>query len=128
MIKSKLKTLVAEAAGRAHARGVLPSPQMPPVSIEEPKADAHGDLATGYVRIGLQPATSGTFPEQRSGGLSACNVRDPTRRERSWRARTYLHTDLLDEVRVAQAADGTTCSEPYVTLSHGNGCRCIKYK
>ena len=51
MIKSKLKTLVAEAARRAHASGVLPSPQMPPVGIEEPKAHAHGDLATNFAMV-----------------------------------------------------------------------------
>ncbi len=51
MIKSKLKKLVAEAAGRANASGTLPSPQMPPVNIEEPKAGAHGDLSTNFAMV-----------------------------------------------------------------------------
>jgi len=51
MIKERLKTLVAEAAGRAHDSGELPSSQMPPVSIEEPKADAHGDLSTNFALV-----------------------------------------------------------------------------
>jgi arginyl-tRNA synthetase len=51
MIKEKLKTLVAEAAEKARASGRLPSTQMPPVRIEEPKAGAHGDLSTNFAMV-----------------------------------------------------------------------------
>ena len=51
MIKEKFKTLVAEAAERAHAKGSLPSAEMPPIAIEEPKADAHGDLSTNFAMV-----------------------------------------------------------------------------
>lgn len=51
MIKDKLKSLVTEAAERARANGDLPSSEMPPVSIEEPKADAHGDLSTNFAMV-----------------------------------------------------------------------------
>ena len=51
MIKEKLKTLVTRAVERAHASGALPSAQMPAIRIEEPKAEAHGDLSTNVAMV-----------------------------------------------------------------------------
>lgn len=51
MIKEKLKNLVVEAAERARAKGDLPVPQMPAFAVEEPKADAHGDLSTNFAMV-----------------------------------------------------------------------------
>ena len=51
MIKEQIKTMVVEAAKQAHADGSLPSSDMPAVKIEEPKADAHGDLSTNFAMV-----------------------------------------------------------------------------
>jgi len=51
MIKEKLQTLLAEAIIRACNSGDLPSPETPPVEIQEPRAEAHGDFSTNIAMV-----------------------------------------------------------------------------
>jgi arginyl-tRNA synthetase len=52
MIKQRVKQMVLDAARTAHAAGVLASDDFPDITLEEPKIDAHGDLATNFAMAG----------------------------------------------------------------------------
>ncbi|KJS29114.1 MAG: arginine--tRNA ligase [Desulfatitalea sp. BRH_c12] len=50
-MKNSLKELIANAARKAHAAGVLTTAEFPAVEIEEPKNDTHGDFATNFAML-----------------------------------------------------------------------------
>jgi arginyl-tRNA synthetase len=43
--------LIAAAARKAHEAGALPSDDFPPVEVEEPKIEVHGDFATNFAML-----------------------------------------------------------------------------
>mgnify|MGYP006270867769 CR=1 FL=1 len=47
--------MIERAARNAHQSGALPNPDFPPVELSEPKADAHGDLATNFAMVMAKP-------------------------------------------------------------------------
>lgn len=51
-MKDKVRQLVRDAAQNAYNAGKLNSDQFPEIAIEEPRADAHGDLATNFAMAG----------------------------------------------------------------------------
>jgi len=50
-MKQKIRRIITEAAKRAHASGVLPSPDFPEVEVEEPKVETHGDFSTNLAMV-----------------------------------------------------------------------------
>lgn len=50
-MKNSIIELITSAAHRAHASGALPSDEFPPVEIEEPKIETHGDFATNFAML-----------------------------------------------------------------------------
>ena len=50
-MKQKIIDLIAAAARKAYAAGILPSSELPPVEVEEPKIGAHGDFATNFAML-----------------------------------------------------------------------------
>ena len=50
-MKEKLANLIHDAATRAVAEGELSSPDFPPIEIEEPKAEAHGDFSSNFAMV-----------------------------------------------------------------------------
>ena len=50
-MKHHIVDLIAAAARRAHESGALPSNQYPPIEVEEPKIEAHGDFATNFAML-----------------------------------------------------------------------------
>src|SRR6056297_38768 len=50
-MKTKLKDMIKTAAEAAYRAGALESDDFAPVAIEEPKAGAHGDLATNFAML-----------------------------------------------------------------------------
>ncbi|HPA15431.1 MAG TPA: arginine--tRNA ligase [Desulfobacterales bacterium] len=50
-MKQKIKNLILQAAKRAHEKGELPSSEFPPIDIEEPKLEEHGDFSTNAAMI-----------------------------------------------------------------------------
>ncbi|HMA85192.1 MAG TPA: arginine--tRNA ligase [Desulfosalsimonadaceae bacterium] len=50
-MKTKLKTMIKSAAEAAYKSGALNSDEFAPVEIEEPKAGAHGDLASNFAML-----------------------------------------------------------------------------
>ncbi len=71
-MKEKLKQLVADAAGLAHAAGDLPSPRFPAVELEEPKADAHGDFSTNFC---MQMASAQKMSPRRIADILVARMR-----------------------------------------------------
>ncbi|MFH1102764.1 MAG: arginine--tRNA ligase [Pseudomonadota bacterium] len=47
-MKEKIKTMIYQAALKAHQKGILPSPEFGEVEVEEPKMEAHGDFSTNF--------------------------------------------------------------------------------
>jgi arginyl-tRNA synthetase len=50
-MKNRIIDLIAAAAGKAHAAGALPSDAFPPVEVEVPKIETHGDFATNFAML-----------------------------------------------------------------------------
>ncbi len=50
-MKNYIVQLVANAAAKAYASGLLPSDAFPPVEIEVPKMESHGDFATNFAML-----------------------------------------------------------------------------
>jgi arginyl-tRNA synthetase len=50
-MKERIRDLVLKAAERAHESGVLPSSAFPPMAVEEPKQEAHGDYSTNMAMV-----------------------------------------------------------------------------
>ncbi len=50
-MKRKVKDIIAAALTRAHGAGVLPSPDFPPIEVEEPRIEAHGDFSTNIAMV-----------------------------------------------------------------------------
>ena len=50
-MKTKIIELISAAARNACASGALPSDTFPDVTVEEPKAGAHGDFATNFAML-----------------------------------------------------------------------------
>jgi arginyl-tRNA synthetase len=50
-MKHHIIELIAAAARHAHDAGALPSDEFPPVELEEPKIEAHGDFATNFAML-----------------------------------------------------------------------------
>lgn len=73
-MKEKLKQLVLESAQNAYKAGELTSDQFPPVAIEEPKAGAHGDLATNFALAG---ASIQKMPPRKIAEAIVNNLADP---------------------------------------------------
>jgi len=73
-MKEKLKHLVRDSAQRAYENGDLTSNQFPAVVIEEPKADAHGDLATNFALAG---ASTQKMPPRKIAEAIVANLADP---------------------------------------------------
>ncbi len=51
IMKENIKHLVLAAARRAHEQGVLPSSDFPPVEVESPRIEAHGDFSTNFSMV-----------------------------------------------------------------------------
>ena len=51
IMKERIRDLVLKAAEQAHESGVLPSSAFPPMAVEEPKLDAHGDYSTNMAMV-----------------------------------------------------------------------------
>ncbi len=54
-MKLILRDMIETAARKAHESGALPSGEFPPVELDAPKAEAHGDLATNFAMIMAKP-------------------------------------------------------------------------
>lgn len=50
-MKEHIKTILLAAARKAHEAGELASGEFPDIEVEEPKSDAHGDLATNFAML-----------------------------------------------------------------------------
>jgi arginyl-tRNA synthetase len=50
-MKQKIIHLISAAARKAHEAGILPSTELPSVTVEEPKMGAHGDFATNFAML-----------------------------------------------------------------------------
>ncbi|MFW5854237.1 MAG: arginine--tRNA ligase [Thermodesulfobacteriota bacterium] len=50
-MKERIRDLVLKAAERAHESGALPSSAFPPMAVEEPKLEAHGDYSTNMAMV-----------------------------------------------------------------------------
>ncbi len=50
-MKERIRDLVLKAAERAHESGVLPSSAFPPMAVEEPKLEAHGDYSSNMAMV-----------------------------------------------------------------------------
>ena len=50
-MKNIISQLIGSAAAKAHATGTLPSDAFPPVEIEVPKIETHGDFATNFAML-----------------------------------------------------------------------------
>lgn len=50
-MKEHIKTILLAAARKAHKAGDLASGEFPDIEVEEPKAEAHGDLATNFAML-----------------------------------------------------------------------------
>lgn len=50
-MKQKIQDMVLKAASSAHESGVLPSSDFPPMAVEEPKLDAHGDYSSNMAMV-----------------------------------------------------------------------------
>jgi arginyl-tRNA synthetase len=50
-MKQKIKDLIKKAAQVAHAKGDLPSADIPEAEVEEPKAESHGDFSTSIAMV-----------------------------------------------------------------------------
>ncbi len=50
-MKQKIKQIIATAVKTAHEAGTLPSCEIPPIEVEEPKLEVHGDFSTNIAMI-----------------------------------------------------------------------------
>jgi arginyl-tRNA synthetase len=50
-MKTRIQALILGAARKAFAAGQLTSDQFPPVELEEPKSQDHGDFATNFAML-----------------------------------------------------------------------------
>ncbi len=50
-MKQKIKEIIAQAMKAAYEKGILPSSGFPPVEIEEPKLETHGDFSSNISMI-----------------------------------------------------------------------------
>ncbi len=50
-MKQKISEIIEAALIRAHGAGALPSPAFPPVMVEEPRVEAHGDFSTNIAMV-----------------------------------------------------------------------------
>lgn len=50
-MKKNIADIITAAAQKAHASGTLPSGDFPPVEIEAPKIDIHGDFASNFAML-----------------------------------------------------------------------------
>ena len=73
-MKETLKRMIAAAGERAHAAGELPSSQFPPVEVEAPKADAHGDFSTNFC---MQMAAIQKMAPRRIAEILVAQFEDP---------------------------------------------------
>jgi len=51
VMKEKVQALLLAAARRAHEQKGLPSAEFPPIEIDIPKIDSHGDLSTNFAMV-----------------------------------------------------------------------------
>ncbi len=73
-MKDKLRQLVRDAAQNAYDAGDLTSDQFPDIAIEEPRADAHGDLATTFA---LASASAQQMPPRKIAETIIDHLADP---------------------------------------------------
>lgn len=50
-MKQKIKQIIAAAVKAAHEAGALPSCEIPPIEVEEPKLEVHGDFSTNIAMV-----------------------------------------------------------------------------
>ncbi len=50
-MKQKIGAMILTAVQKAHEKGAIPSPEVPPFVIEEPKTEAHGDLSANMAMV-----------------------------------------------------------------------------
>ena len=50
-MKKSIADIVAAAAAKAHVAGALPSDEFPPVEVDVPKIETHGDFATNFAML-----------------------------------------------------------------------------
>ncbi len=51
IVKQKIKQIIAAAVKAAHEAGALPSCEIPPIEVEEPKLEVHGDFSTNIAMV-----------------------------------------------------------------------------
>ena len=73
-MKQKLSTLILEAARTAHQNGDLPASVPGAATIEEPKADAHGDFSTN---IAMTMASAQKMPPRKIAETIIASLNDP---------------------------------------------------
>ena len=73
-MKQKIKNLISEAAQAAHAKGDLPSAEIPEPEIEEPKADVHGDVSSN---IAMVMASSQRMAPRKIAEIIIAHLSDP---------------------------------------------------
>ncbi|MCJ7829921.1 MAG: arginine--tRNA ligase, partial [Desulfobacterales bacterium] len=73
-MKHRIRELILNAAGAAHATGALPSPDFPEVSIEEPKLGAHGDYSTNLAMV---TAAAQKMPPHKIAAAILAHLQDP---------------------------------------------------
>jgi arginyl-tRNA synthetase len=73
-MKQKLSTLILEAAKAAHENGDLPAAVTEAATIEEPKAEAHGDFSTN---IAMTMASAQKMPPRKIAATIIANLNDP---------------------------------------------------
>ena len=73
-MKQKLSILIIEAARTAHENGDLPAPAPGLATIEEPKADAHGDFSTN---MAMTMASTQKMSPRKIAETIIANLNDP---------------------------------------------------
>ncbi len=74
MIKERIREMLLAAARAAYEAGALPSADFPPIKVEEPKAGAHGDLATNFA---MTSASVQKMPPKKIAQAVTDHISDP---------------------------------------------------
>lgn len=74
MIKERVKQMLLEAARSAYEAGELSYSDFPEASVEEPKIEAHGDLATNFAMAG---ASAQKMPPRKIAEAISGRLHDP---------------------------------------------------
>lgn len=74
MIKERIRQMLLAAARAAYEAGALSSADFPPINVEEPKAGAHGDLATNFA---MTSASVQKMPPKTIAQAVTAHISDP---------------------------------------------------